>query len=172
VRLRRLSVGAVLIWQVLSLLPAGGQAPDSTPPGDLLVNRPAPAFTRKDLDGRPITLAKYRGKVVLLNFWATWCGPCLVEMPQFAQWQRERPNLEVIGVSMDDAPGPVLRARRKFGLPYPVVMGDAKLGRLYGGVYGLPVTLLIDKQGIVRARHRGAENLPQLHAEMLHLLSQ
>ena len=155
----------IVLACLLALLPLSAQAP-----ADPLLNHPAPAFTRKDLNGHPITLATYRGKVVLLNFWATWCGPCLIEMPQFAQWQRELPNLQVIGVSMDDAPAPVLRARKKFALPYPVLMGDADLGRLYGGVYGLPVTLLIDQKGTIRDRQRGADHLPQLHAEILRLL--
>ncbi len=131
----------------------------------------APGFSRMDLAGRRVTLASYRGKVVLLNFWATWCGPCLIEMPRFEEWQRTIPGLQVIGISMDDEAAPVRAAYAKLKVNYPVVMGDAAMGRLYDGVYGLPVTLLIDRAGVVRFRHRGAADLPVLRGEIEGLLA-
>jgi thiol-disulfide isomerase/thioredoxin/rhodanese-related sulfurtransferase len=131
-----------------------------------LVGKPAPGFSRADLDGRIVQLKSFRGKVVLLNFWATWCGPCLVEMPRFVEWQRDIKGLQVVGVAMDDDAGPVKKARTKYGLNYPVVMGDAALGKLYGGVYGLPVTLVVDTAGVVRFRHRGADDLEELKREV------
>jgi len=99
--------------------------------------------------------------VVLLNFWATWCAPCQVEMPRFVQWQEKykADGLSVIGVSMDDDPGPVRAFLGRRRLNYPVIMGDEKLGLQYGGVLGLPITYLIDRKGIVRARFQGAGNL-------------
>ena len=118
-------------------------------------------------------LSAYRGKVVLLNFWAAWCGPCLTEMPRFAAWRRAMgpENLQVIGVAMDDDPEPVLRVRQKLGVDYPILMGDAALGRLYGGILGLPVTFLIDRQGVLRARYQGESDLAEMEKSVRHLLT-
>jgi peroxiredoxin len=132
----------------------------------------APDFSRPDLDNQVVRLSDYRGKVVLLNFWATWCSPCLGEIPRFAEWQRiyGRRGLQVVGVSMDDEEEPVRAAYRKYGLTYPVVMGDAKLGQLYGGILGLPVTLLIGADGEIRFRHKGASDLDAIEREIRQLL--
>lgn len=132
----------------------------------------APDFSREGLDHRPVALAAYRGKVVLLNFWATWCSPCLAEIPRFAQWQSQYGprGLQVVGISMDDDAQPVRAAYQKFRLNYPVAMGDEKLGELYGGILGLPVTFLIDSHGQIRFRHRGGADLAVLQNEIESLL--
>lgn len=93
-------------------------------------------------------------------------------MPRFVAWQREYggQGLQVIGVSMDDQEAPALRVYRKDAVNYPAVMGDAKLGELYGGILGLPVTFLIDKHDTIRFIHRGAANLNILQAELKELL--
>jgi cytochrome c biogenesis protein CcmG/thiol:disulfide interchange protein DsbE len=146
--------------------------PSSAPEQASLLNHPAPAFTRASLDHHPISLANYRGHVVLLNFWATWCGPCRLEIPRFMEWQQRygAQGLQVLGVSIDDDQPPVDAYVRKTRLNYPVVMGDAKLGTLYGGVLGVPVTLLIDRKGIVRARFEGETDLKAMEAEVRELL--
>jgi len=132
----------------------------------------SPDFTRTDLDGRPLNLRSYRGRVVLLNFWATWCGPCLVEIPIFAAWQNtyRAAGLQVVGVSMDDDAAPVKRVYEKDHLNYPVAMGDAELGELFGGVLGLPLTYLIDPDGRVVGRYQGEPDLKQLEARIKSLL--
>ena len=132
----------------------------------------APDFTRTDFSGVPVHLADYRGKVVLLNFWASWCGPCLEEMPRFSVWQRAyaAAGLQVIGVSMDDAATPAKRILVHHPVDYPVVLGDAKLGETYGGVLGLPLTFLIDRNGHIAARYRGGANLAQMEQEIKSLL--
>lgn len=137
-----------------------------------MVGRLAPNFSRVDLSHKKVSLSSYRGKVVLLNFWATWCAPCLVEVPRFAEWQKELggEGFQALGISMDDSAAPVRTAYEKYKMNYPVVMGDAKLGELYGGVFGLPVTFLIDRKGTVRFRHQGAVHLDTLHHEVEELL--
>ncbi|MFZ0746031.1 MAG: TlpA disulfide reductase family protein [Terracidiphilus sp.] len=146
----------------------------AAPPRQSLVNKPAPAFVRNDLNGRRIRLRAYRGKVVLLNFWATWCGPCQVELPHFAAWQQQYgpDGLQVLAVSMDDTSAPVRALVRKMQLDFPVVMGDQKLGERYGGVLGLPITFLIGRDGQVYARIDGQTDLQAMERTIKTLLAQ
>lgn len=111
---------------------------------------------------------------MLLNFWATWCAPCQIEMPKFARWQGlyGSQGLAVIGISMDDDPGPVREVVRKLHIDYPVAMGDAALGQRYGGVLGLPLTFLIDRNGIVRAQFQGESDLGKMEAALRDLIAQ
>ena len=132
----------------------------------------APDFTRMDFTGKPVHLADYRGKLVLLNFWASWCGPCLEEMPRLSAWQRAyaAAGLQIIGVSMDDTAAPAKRLLARQPVDYPVVLGDAKLGETYGGVLGLPMTFLIDRRGHIVARYKGEADLAQMEAKIKSLL--
>ena len=137
-----------------------------------LVNKPAPTFARSTVDNQRVDLAALRGRVVLLNFWATWCAPCQVEIPRFIEWQSkyQADGLTVVGVSMDDDSEPVKSFVHKRGLNYPVVLGDEKLGLAYGGILGLPVTYLIDRNGIVRGRYPGETHLTAMEAAIRRLL--
>jgi cytochrome c biogenesis protein CcmG, thiol:disulfide interchange protein DsbE len=137
-----------------------------------LLHNSAPEFVRADLTGRRIDLKSYRGKVVLLNFWATWCAPCQIELPQFDAWQKKYggEGLQVLAVSMDDGDAPVRRTVRRLHLDFPVVMGDAKLGDAYGGVLGLPVTFLIDREGRVVGKVKGETDLTALESRLRQLL--
>lgn len=138
-----------------------------------LIDRPAPEFVRTGMDGSRVDLAHYRGKVVLLNFWATWCAPCRTEIPRFASWQRQYgpQGLQIIGVSIDDSPAPVRALIAELHADYPIVMGDARLAEQYGGVLGVPVTCLIDRHGIIRGRFEGEVNLDALEARVRFLLA-
>jgi len=138
-----------------------------------LVSKPAPGFALTDLNGRPLRLSSFRGKVVLLNFSATWCAPCRVEMPVFASWQQQygRQGLQVIGISMDDAAAPARRLVQRLRLTYPVAMGDEGLAARYGGVLGLPLTFLIDRDGVVRARFQGESDLKDIERRVRTLLA-
>lgn len=162
-----LPIMAVVLSSLDSPSPANGGNPT------MAVYRTAPNFSRVDLDQRNVDLTAYRGKVVLLNFWATWCAPCLTEMPRFVEWQQEYGGrgLQVIGISMDDEAPPVRAAYRKYRLNYPVVMGDEKLGEMYGGILGLPVTFLIDRNGEIRFKHQGMTDLKIVDSEIEILLS-
>ena len=144
---------------VLALLVAG--AAWALGPGDL-----SPDFVLTDFNGKALRLADYRGKLVLLNFWASWCAPCLEEMPRLSAWQRKygAAGLQVIGVSMDDEAAPAKRFVAKNPVDYPIGLGDAKLGERYGGILGLPQSFLIDQRGHVLARYKGEADLSQVEA--------
>jgi len=167
--LRALAAGALLASAL-----AAAAAPEAAAKRATGVGSAAPEFSRKDLDGWTIDLGALRGRVVLLNFWATWCSPCLSEVPRFAQWQRTygAQGLQIVGISMDDDEAPVHEAYAKFQLNFPVAMGDVKLAQTYGGVYGLPLTLLIDRGGTIRFRHGGASDLAQMEHEIQGLLAE
>jgi thiol-disulfide isomerase/thioredoxin len=163
---KRTTRSAVLLAFAIGVVYAAPSKPDP------LLHKPAPEFVRNDLAGRPVDLAVFRGRVVLLNFWATWCAPCQVEIPRFIGWQSKYAagGLQIIGVSMDDDLAPVAALVRERAVNYPVVMGDEHIGLLYGGVLGLPVTYLIDRRGIVRARYEGDADLGAMESAIQRLL--
>lgn len=120
--------------------------------------KPAPEFTLQDASGASVKLSDYRGKVVLLNFWATWCGPCTMEIPWFTEFQQQYKSqgFEVLGVSMDDDGWKVVKPYiTAHNMNYRVVLGNDSVSQLYGGVDSLPTTFLIDKGGHIAYAHVG-----------------
>jgi cytochrome c biogenesis protein CcmG/thiol:disulfide interchange protein DsbE len=118
----------------------------------------APEFALKDADGKVVHLADYKGKVVLLDFWATWCGPCKIEIPWFMELQRANKDkgFEVLGVAMDDEGWETVKPfLADLGVNYRVVMGNDHTAQMYGGVDALPTTFLIDRAGKIAAVHVG-----------------
>lgn len=136
------------------------------------VNHVAPDFTLPQLDGQDLRLSSYRGKVVLLDFWASWCEPCRVETPHLIELQQKYGDqgLQIIGVSMDDSPEPARAFYQQFHMNYPVVMGTAKTGELYGGVLGLPIAFMINRDGRIYAKHIGATDPAVFEKEIQSLL--
>lgn len=119
---------------------------------------PAPDFELTTLDGASFHLASQRGKVVVINFWATWCAPCRVEIPGFLALQREleATGLRFIGVSLDDEGFEVVRPfATEMGISYPLVIGDEELAASYGGIEALPTTFVLDRRGRIRQRFIG-----------------
>lgn len=141
-------------------------------PPATLAHSLAPDFTLSNISGSQLTLSSYHGKVVLLDFWATWCTPCREEIPRFVQLQSDYGphGLQIIGVSMDDSPDPVREFSEKFHMNYPVVMGNAKTGELYGGILGLPIAFVIDRDGRIVSKHIGATAPSALESEIVKLL--
>ena len=115
----------------------------------------APDFELQNLEGKPVRLSDFHGKAVLLNFWATWCAPCKIEMPWFVDLQKQyaAQGLQVIGVAMDDSgTETVAKFAKQMGVNYPVLIGKEAVGDAYGGVEFLPTTFIIDRQGKVVER--------------------
>ena len=112
----------------------------------------APDFSLESLDGKSIRLSDLRGKAVLLNFWATWCGPCKIEMPWFVDLQNQygAQGLQIVGVAMDDASKEdIAKFAKDMGVNYPVLIGKDSVGDEYGGVNALPQSFLIARDGKV-----------------------
>jgi peroxiredoxin len=130
---------------------------DLGPPS--MTGKTAPDFTLQTLDGKPVRLADFRGKAVLLNFWATWCEPCKLEMPWFTELQKQygSQGLQILGVAMDDAnPADIARFARQMQVDYPILVGKESqrdtLANSYGGVQFLPESFYIDRDGKVVER--------------------
>ncbi len=118
----------------------------------------APEFALKDAYGRVVRLSDYRGKVVLLNFWATWCGPCKIEIPWFIDFERRYRDrgFAVIGIAMDDEGWEVVKPYiGRMAINYRIVQGSEEITSLYGGVEALPTTFMIDRSGKVATVHVG-----------------
>ena len=118
----------------------------------------APDFTLTTLDGKQVKLSDYRGKAVLLNFWATWCGPCKVEIPWFMDLEKQYSSqgLVVLGVAMDDdGKNSVSKFAKEMKIDYTVVLGNDDVADQYGGVAGLPTTFYVDRNGKIVKKVEG-----------------
>jgi peroxiredoxin len=122
------------------------------------VGQPTPEFNLKDADGQAVHPATYKGKVVLLDFWATWCGPCKVEIPWFMDFERQFKDqgFAVVGVSMDEDGWTAIKPYvQNMKMNYRVLLGNDDVSTAYGGLDSLPTTLLIDRQGKIASVHVG-----------------
>jgi cytochrome c biogenesis protein CcmG/thiol:disulfide interchange protein DsbE len=135
----------------------------------------APDFARLDAAGHKVQLSKYKGKVVLLDFWATWCTGCKTEIPWYVEFTGKYRNsgLAAIGVAMDEEGWSVVKPflAEKLKLNYPVVVGDKVLAQQFGGINSLPVTLLIDRQGRIAYSHTGIVDRDEFEGKIRELLA-
>jgi thiol-disulfide isomerase/thioredoxin len=126
-----------------------------------LIGQTAPEFELQSLEGKNVKLSDFRGKAVLLNFWATYCGPCKIEMPWFVEMQKEYgpQGFQVVGVAMDDASTEeIAKFAKQMGVNYPILLGKEAVGQAYGGVEFLPTTVFVDRDGKVIARKFGLQS--------------
>ncbi len=140
------------------------------------VAQPAPDFTLKDIAGNEVKMTDYKGKVVVINFWATWCGPCRLETPWLVELreQYKKQGFEIIGVSVDSLgeydPAEVSEFIKKHKIEYPIVMATKEMVTAFGPVTGLPTTIVIDRQGKIRHRHRGLISFEDIKGKVVNLL--
>ena len=137
---------------------SGGPAANGNGVTPALEGKVAPAFTLVDLSGKKVSLADYKGKPVLVNFWATWCGPCKLEMPWFEEFNKKYAGqgLVILGVAADDAAKPAIASTvNKLGVTYPILLRDDKVEDAYGGVNYLPESFYVDRGGKVMLETAG-----------------
>jgi len=135
--------------------------------------RPAPNFILTDVEGKAISLNQFRGKVVLLDFWAVDCGGCKLEIPWYVEFRREyhARGLDLIGLDMyGESPATIRAFMAKAQMEYPVAVGTDAIGKQFG-VTALPMTLLIDRQGRIAASHTGVVNRDEFEADIRALLN-
>ncbi len=131
-------------------------------------------FTMKDVDGKDVSLQSYKGKVILLDFWATWCGPCKVEIPHFIEFQQKYgpKGLQVVGISVDDPVDKLAPYVKEMGMNYPVLqgLGHDAVQDAYGPILGIPVSVMISRDGKICATHTGLTGKDVFAAEIESLL--
>lgn len=174
---RNIAVLAVVIAAIATMLFFGRHlARRQGAPGAVgaMRGQTAPDFELNSLDGKKVHLADYRGKAVLLNFWATWCEPCKIEMPWFVQLEKQYgpEGLQVIGVAMDDTSEPeIAQFAKEMGVNYPVLLGKESVGDAYGGIIHLPTTFYIDRNGKIVERIEGLHSRHDMESNIKTALS-
>ena len=174
---RNIAVLAVVIAAIATMLFLGRHLARRQPaPGSVgaMRGQTAPDFELTSLDGKKVHLSDFRGKAVLLNFWATWCEPCKIEMPWFVQLEKQYgpEGLQVLGVAMDDAGEPeIAQYAKEMGVNYPVLIGKEAVGDAYGGIIHLPTTFYIDRNGHVVERIEGLHSRHDMESNIKAALS-
>jgi thiol-disulfide isomerase/thioredoxin len=180
-----LAMGAValalgLIWMAPGLTdthvdPVTGETEFPGEPGDAAAaGKAAPLhFTLKDMNGVDVKLANFKGKVILLNFWATWCGPCKAEIPSLVELQNQyRDDLVVLGFSVDDTVEKMKPYAAEYRINYPLLVGNGRedVQEAFGPLYGIPVSVIIDRDGNIAKKHSGIASKSQFEREIKALL--
>jgi len=154
-------VGAVVAVMLFAGIRIARNNRANGPANGQLMGATAPDFELSAVDGKSLKLSSLRGKAVLLNFWATYCGPCKVEMPWFVELQKEYgpQGFQIVGVAMDDAStDDIAKFAKEMGVNYPILLGKEAVGLSYGGVNVLPTTFFLDRNGKVIAREFGLQS--------------
>lgn len=134
---------------------------------------PAPAFSLPDLAGNQVKLKQFTGKVLVIDFWATWCPPCRDAIPELVAMKKKYgpQGFDIVGISMDENPARVVPPFvEHYGINYPIVMGDDQVSSAFGGIYGLPTTFIVDRQGNIAQRYIGYVDLKVIEKEIEGLL--
>jgi len=151
-------------------------ATQPAPTAEAPTYRPAPPFERLTLSGDSVRLADRRGRIVVINFWATWCGPCRAEIPNLIALQNEFgvEKVRFIGVALDEEGEAVVRPyAEEMGINYPLITEEAlSLAEAYGGHYAVPTTFVIDRQGRIRQRYMRAVEEHELRTTLRDLLAE
>jgi peroxiredoxin len=153
-----------------------GCSSSATPAAKLSASnrKPAPDFSLTGANGDLVKLSDYKGKVVLLNFWATWCGPCKIEIPWFVEFEKTYNNrgFVALGVALDDGGWKTVNQFvTQKGMNYPVVVGNDSVAELYGGIDSLPTTFLIDRDSRIASTHVGLVSKSEYQAEIVQLIA-
>jgi cytochrome c biogenesis protein CcmG/thiol:disulfide interchange protein DsbE len=146
---------------------------DKAPPGPGA--KPAPSFTLQDLKGNQISLSDFKGKVVVLDFWATWCPPCVKEIPHFIELyeQYKDQGFAMVGISVDREGVSVVKSfAQKYRINYPILMTDGQVDKTYGGIPGIPTTFVIDSAGNIRQKYVGYRDKAVFEADIKALLAE
>ncbi len=162
---------ALIAWVGVPSASAGNGAADVLPP---TARKPAPDFTLEDVRGKQVTLSKYRGKVVLLDFWAINCGGCKIELPWYVEFQKKYKDkgLALVGLDMyGESPDLIRPFTEKWHLDYPVAVGTDAIGDRFG-LKEMPLTLLIDRDGKVAVSHSGVVDKDSFERDIQQLLEE
>jgi thiol-disulfide isomerase/thioredoxin len=138
-----------------------------------LARTQAPDWKLVDLNGKIVNFSDFRGLVLILDFWTTWCVPCRIEIPHFVELQKQYGDkgLMVVGISLDkQGPEVVKKFVKQLGVNYPIVIGNEKVAEAYGGIYGIPTTFVIDRQGRIVSQHIGYDDKATFEKEVQSLL--
>jgi cytochrome c biogenesis protein CcmG, thiol:disulfide interchange protein DsbE len=173
---RRIAIGVdVLLVVLVVFLLARRALPQAAAAFNLgSGSEPAPEFTLRSLDGDSVSLDALRGQVVLVNFWASWCPPCRVEMPGFERVYRARRDegFVILGIATDvHAEAAIREFVAEHGISYPILLADRQVVQDYGGVRALPESFLIDRHGVIRHRIVGYFAEPALRAAVGRMLA-
>ena len=148
-------------------------APTKTASANLM-GQAAPDFALQSLDGKTVHLSDFRGKAVVLNFWATWCAPCKIEMPWFVDFQKEYgpQGLQLVGVAMDDAsPSDIADFAKQMNVNYPILVGKEAVGQSYGGIPFMPETFYIDRNGKIIDNAFGLKSKSEIEDDMKRIIA-
>lgn len=164
-------VGAAVAFAAIYWAVQNGPA-GTADSADVGIRKPAPNFELTDLEGRPLSLEQLKGKVVIVDFWATWCPPCRLEIPGFVRLQEEYgpKGLQIVGLSMDDGPEVVREFMAQMKINYPVAIVGADIAKAFGGIEAIPTTFVIDRQGRIVSRHVGYVDAGTFQEEITSLL--